>query len=76
MASQQQHNLPQQGTPFVSEYSCFKGSKFVPNITREHIRWKPTPPFKLWKLQFEPHDVDPRKDLWKVGGVMCKTHER
>jgi hypothetical protein len=43
---------------------------------REHIRWKPTPLCKLWKLQSEPHDVDPREDLWEVGGVTCKTHER
>jgi hypothetical protein len=45
-------------------------------VDREHIKWKPTPPCKLWKLPSEPHDVDPREDLWKVGGVMCKTHER
>jgi hypothetical protein len=43
---------------------------------REHIRWKQTPPCKLWKLHSEPHDVDPREDSWEVGGVMCKTHER
>jgi hypothetical protein len=42
----------------------------------EHIRWIPTPPCKLWKLQPKPHDVDPKEDLWKMGGVMCKTHER
>jgi hypothetical protein len=27
---------------------------------KEHIRWKPTPPCKLWKLQSESHDVDPK----------------
>jgi hypothetical protein len=30
---------------------------------REHIRWKPTPPCKLWKFQYGPHDIDPREDL-------------
>jgi hypothetical protein len=27
----------------------------------ERIRWKPTPPRKLWKLQSESHDVDPKE---------------
>jgi hypothetical protein len=40
------------------------------------IRWKPTPPCKLWKFQSESHIVDPGEDSWEVGGVMCKTHER
>jgi hypothetical protein len=33
------------------------------------------PSMQTIKLRSEPHDVDPRDDLWKVGGVMCKTHE-
>jgi hypothetical protein len=33
------------------------------------------PSTQTMKLRSEPHDVDPRDDLWKVGGVMCKTHE-
>jgi hypothetical protein len=42
----------------------------------EHIRWKSTPPCKLWKLRSELHDVDLRKDSLEVGGMLCKTHER
>jgi hypothetical protein len=30
-------------------------------FTYSRIRWKPTPPCKLWKLQSEPHDVDPKE---------------
>jgi hypothetical protein len=45
-------------------------------IYRQHIRWKANLPCKLCKLQSESHDVDPREDLWNVGRVMCKTHER
>jgi hypothetical protein len=37
----------------------------------ERIRWKPTPPCKLWKLQSEPHDIDPKEGSWEVGGVIC-----
>jgi Na+-transporting methylmalonyl-CoA/oxaloacetate decarboxylase gamma subunit len=49
-----------------------------------NIRCKPTFPWKLWKLQSEPHDVklwklqsephdvDPTERL-EVGGVICKT---
>jgi hypothetical protein len=35
------------------------------------MRWKPTPPCKLWTLQSEPHDVDPKEGSWEVGGVIC-----
>jgi hypothetical protein len=39
----------------------------------ERIKWKPTPPCKLWKLQSEPHDVDPMERSWEMGGVICKS---
>jgi hypothetical protein len=38
----------------------------------QHIRWKPTSPCKLWKLQPESHDVDPTGCPEEVGGVICK----
>jgi hypothetical protein len=37
--------------------------------SRQHIRWKPTSP---WKLQSESHDVDPTGRPEEVGGVICK----
>jgi hypothetical protein len=40
---------------------------------RQHIRWKPTSPWKLCKLQSEPHDIDPTESLEEVGGVICKS---
>jgi hypothetical protein len=38
----------------------------------QHIKWKPTSPCKLWKLQSESHDVDPTGHSEEVGGVICK----
>jgi hypothetical protein len=42
------------------------------HIWWQHIRWKPTSPCKLWKLQSESNDVDPTGRPEEVGGVMCK----
>jgi hypothetical protein len=39
---------------------------------RQHIRWKPASPCKLWKLQSESHDVDPTGRSEEVGGEICK----
>jgi hypothetical protein len=46
--------------------------QFLDNIW-QHIRCKPTSPWKLWKLQSEPHDVDPTERLEEEGGVICKS---
>jgi hypothetical protein len=35
--------------------------------------WKPTSPYKLWKLQSVPHDIDPKEGSWEVEGVICKS---
>jgi hypothetical protein len=40
----------------------------------QHIRWKPTSPCKLWKLQYESHDVDPTGRSEEVRGVICKIN--
>jgi hypothetical protein len=29
-------------------------------VDRKHIWWKPTSPYKSWKLQSGTHDVDPK----------------
>jgi hypothetical protein len=59
--------------PHMHKYRQERSTRIIVEFTdsrvREHIRWKPTTPCKLWKLQSEPHDVDPTKDLWKMGGV-------
>jgi hypothetical protein len=43
------------------------------NHERPRIKWKPTHPCKLWKLQSKPHNVDPKEGSWEVGGVICKS---
>jgi hypothetical protein len=42
-------------------------------IKWQHIRWKPISLCKLWKLQYEPHDIDPTEHSEEAGGVICKS---
>jgi hypothetical protein len=37
------------------------------------MMWKPTSPWKLWKLQYESHDVDLKARLEEMGWVICKS---